>query len=98
MHFDGQGQGVFNYSGETLVSYAVFQDYHNCCVKAGMSWSSFVNKTNSMYNDAYCDSSQQMSFMSYPTFVKVILHVNSVNERFFTIGFESIHDVNKKDI
>lgn len=70
-HFDGQSAGVFNYSGETLVSYALLQDYHNCCIKANMSWASYVSKISSMYNNTYCSSAEEMSFMSYPTFVKV---------------------------
>lgn len=70
-HFDGQSVGVFNYSGETLVSYALLEDYQNCCVVSGMSWSGYLNKMDKMYNRVYCKTSQQMIFMSQPTFVKV---------------------------
>lgn len=70
-HFDGQSTGVFNYSGETLVSYALLEDYQNCCVVAGMSWSGYLNKMNNMYNKVYCKTLQTMAFMSQPTFVKV---------------------------
>ena len=70
-HFDGQSMGVFNYSGETLVSYAVLHDYENCCVRGGMAWKAYVEKSQRMYDKVYCESSLQMTFMSYPTFVKV---------------------------
>lgn len=71
-HFDGQEQGVFNYSGETLVSYSLLKDYHNCCIKGGMSWSAYVEKMTSMYNEVYCEQNKEMAFLSNPTFVKVL--------------------------
>lgn len=73
-HFDGQSVGVFNYSGETLVSYGLLEDYHNCCVVSGMSWSGYLNKMDRMYNKVYCKASQKMMFMSQPTFVKVCFY------------------------
>ena len=70
-HFDGQTTGVFNYSGETLVSYALMHDFLNSCITGGMSWSSFINKTNAMYNGVYCKQAMSMPFMSQNTFCKV---------------------------
>lgn len=70
-HFDGQDMGVFNYSGETLVSYALIQDYHNTCLKAQISWNAYIDKINAMYNDVYCDTAHSQAFLSLRTFSKV---------------------------
>lgn len=72
-HFDGQSTGVFNYSGETLVSYAVMQDYFHCCIRGGMSWAAFLNKMNCMYNNVFTEQAVQMPFMSTSTFSKVCI-------------------------
>ena len=72
-HFDGQSVGVFNYSGETLVSYTLMWDFYHCGVKHGMSWSSFLNKTNDMYKEIYSMEGSPFVAMSMNTFTKVCL-------------------------
>ena len=71
-HFDGQTSGVFNYSGETLVSYSLMQDFQHCCINGGMSWQSYLSKTSAMYAQVFCKQSLDMPFMSHPTFTKVL--------------------------
>lgn len=70
-HFDGQSLGVFNYSGDTLVSYTFMQDFFNCSVKNGMSWAGFLLKINSMYSDIYSYEGSPFTSMSPNTFSKV---------------------------
>lgn len=70
-HYDGQQNGVFNYSGETLISYTMLHEFFNCCVRNSMSWAGFLNKTNHMYNDIYSLQEEKMQSMSSHTFTKV---------------------------
>ncbi len=70
-HFDGQSVGVFNYSGETLVSYTLLQEFFNCSVKNAMSWAGFLHKINAMYSDVYSLEGSPYSAMSPNTFSKV---------------------------
>jgi len=76
-HYDGQADGVFNYSGETLVSYALLYDYTKSCIEGATTWSAFVSRIQYMYNEVYCNSALKMDFMSIPTFVQVYttLHI-----------------------
>jgi hypothetical protein len=71
-HFDGQEAGVMNYSGETLVSYTLLNEFYNRCVRNGMSWSGFLNKTNFMYKDVYSLEDDIQQSMSSNTFSKVL--------------------------
>ncbi len=70
-HFDGQSVGVFNYSGETLVSYTLLREFFNCSVKNAMSWAGFLHKINSMYTDIYSLAESAFTSMSVNTFSKV---------------------------
>ena len=70
-HFDGQSTGTFNYSGETLISYSLLRNAFNCCVRNGMSWSGYIGKITSMYNDIYSMNDCKMPFLSGATFSKV---------------------------
>lgn len=70
-HFDGQSCGVFNYSGETLLSYTLLQESFNCCVRNGMSWAGFLDKTNHMYGDVFSMQEDKMHSMSSHTFSNV---------------------------
>lgn len=70
-HFDGQSCGILNYSGETLISYTLLNEFFNCCIRNAMSWAGFLNKTNHMYNDVYSIEEDEMQSMSSHTFSKV---------------------------
>lgn len=70
-HFDGQSCGIFNYSGETLISYSLLHEFFNCCVRNGMSWSGFLDKTNHMYGDIFSMDDEKMQSMSPNTFSNV---------------------------
>ncbi len=70
-HYDGQEQGVFNFSGHTLVSYIILQDFEVSCVKNAMSWSAFREKVKDLYNEIYSMTEDEMTFMSEPTLVQV---------------------------
>lgn len=70
-HFDGQSVGVFNYSGETLVSYTLLREFFNCSVKNSMSWAGFLHKINAMYSEVYSLKESPFSSMSSNTFSKV---------------------------
>lgn len=98
-HFDGQEMGIFNYSGETLVSYALIQDYHNTCLKAQISWNAYIEKINSMYNDVYCEVALRQPFMSFRTFSKVHQHwLHSLLIYFYVAGYQSIHALSNAHI
>ena len=79
-HFDGQSVGVFNYSGATLVSYTLLQEFFNCSVKNAMSWAGFLHKISTMYSDVYSLEGSPFISMSANTFSKVCcvlsLHLN----------------------
>lgn len=70
-HFDGQSVGVFNYSGETLISYTLLREFFNCSVKNHMSWAGFLHKITSMYTDIYSLADSPFIPMSANTFSKV---------------------------
>jgi len=70
-HFDGQSVGVFNYSGETLVSYTLMREFFNCSVKNGMSWAGFLHKINGMYSEIYSLKDSPFISMCPNTFSKV---------------------------
>ncbi len=89
-HYDGQEEGVFNYSGDILVSYALLKDYHNSCIKGGMTWTSYVEKISNMYNEVYCDQDKQMTFMSNPSFVKASTII-STPALIFYLGFDCFY-------
>jgi hypothetical protein len=74
-HFDGQSVGVFNYSGETLVSYTLLHEFFNCSVKNGMSWAGFLHKINTMYSEVYSLEGSPFTSMSANTFSKVHIGV-----------------------
>lgn len=74
-HFDGQSVGVFNYSGETLVSYTLLKEFFNCSVKNAMSWAGFLEKINNMYGEVYSAEETPFVAMSASTLSRVIIYV-----------------------
>lgn len=72
-HYDGQGDGIFNYSGSTLMSYTLLQDLEVSCIKNAMTWKAFANRMKDLYNKIFCDQEEKMPFVSEPTLGQVCL-------------------------
>lgn len=66
-HYDGQSDGIFNYSGNTLMSYTLLQDLEVSCIKNAMTWKGFTNRMQDLYNKIFCDQEKKMPFVSEPT-------------------------------
>lgn len=77
-HYDGQEDGVFNYSGETMVSYALLHLYVSSCLSSATTWNAFQVSQNTLYNKVFCPIEQQMNFMSLPTLIQVKVQVHTV--------------------
>lgn len=70
-HFNGNKQAIFNYSGQTLISYSVFFNYQSILFTSQTSIYGYVNKMNRMYRRAYNDPTITCSFLNGNTFKRV---------------------------
>jgi len=70
-HYDGQSDGIFNYSGETLVSYELMWDYIANCTFGHMPCNTYVTTLDHKYNKVYHAAGQRMDFVQTGTFSKV---------------------------
>lgn len=73
LHYDGAQDGIFNYSGQTLVSYTLLLDYFAGLKTGKMTWSAFVAQKNYLYNNAYCGDKVECPFMDARTWQNVCL-------------------------
>lgn len=70
-HYDGQQDCIFNYSGQSLISYDILIDYHSSLLTSQTSFTGYVKKINFMYKKIHSNLEDNLKFLSIATFEKV---------------------------
>lgn len=71
LHYDGAQDGIFNYSGQTLVSYTLLLEYFAAIKTGKMTWTAFAAQKDFLYNNAYCNDKMECPFMDARTWQNV---------------------------
>ena len=68
--FDDGEHGIFNFSGHTMLTYDVMDDYANCALTSGMTFAAFCVKKSREYRSTYGGKDK---FLNRGTFTKAYM-------------------------